>query len=75
MSPQQTLSNIYINDNINGFEAITPNHILIVYQNDENWFANPTLYIKGLENHFKTVQSCTNIVLELLEKSLFTNTN
>ena len=53
MRPQQTLSNTYINDNINDFEAITPNHILIVYQNDENWFANLTLYIKGQENHFK----------------------
>ena len=40
------------------FEAITPNHLLIGHQNDKNSFANPTLHIKGLQNHCKTVHSC-----------------
>ena len=44
-----------INDDIDDFEAITPNHLLIGYQNDKNSFANPTHYIKGLQNHCKTV--------------------
>ena len=50
-----------ISDDIHDFEAITPNHLLIGYQNDENSFANPTHYIKGLQNHCKTVQSCTSM--------------
>ena len=50
-----------ISDDIHDFEAITPNHLLIGYQNDENSFANPTHYIKGLQNHSKTVQSCACI--------------
>ena len=50
-----------IRDNIHVFEAMTPNHLLIGYQNDENSFANPTHYIKGLQNHHKTVQSCANM--------------
>ena len=50
-----------ISDDIHDFEPITPNHLLIGYQNDENSFANPTHYIKGLQNHCKTVQSCANM--------------
>ena len=50
-----------IRDNIHVFEAMTPKHLLIGYQNDENSFANPTHYIKGLQNHHKTVQSCANM--------------
>ena len=48
-------------NNIHDFEAITPNHLLIGYQSDENSFANPMHYIKGLQNHCKTVQSCANM--------------
>ena len=44
-----------INDDVNGFQTITASHLLICYQNNENSFANPTHYIKGLQNH------CTNI--------------
>ena len=44
-----------ISDDIHDFEAIPPNHLLIGYQNDENSFANPTDYIKGLQNHSKIV--------------------
>ena len=40
-----------ISDDIHDFEAITQNHLLIGYQNDENSFANPTHYIKDLQNH------------------------
>ena len=47
--------------NIYDFEAITPNHLVIGYQNDENSFANPTHNLKGLQNHCKTVQSCANM--------------
>ena len=50
-----------IKDNIHDFEAITPNYLLIGYQNDENSFANLTHYIKGLQNYYKTVQSCANM--------------
>ena len=47
--------------NIYDFEAITPNHLVIGYQNDENSFANPTHNLKGLQNHCKTMQSCANM--------------
>ena len=50
-----------ISDNIHDFEAITQNHLLIGCQNDENSFANLKHYIKGLQNHCKTVQSCANV--------------
>ena len=50
-----------ISVDIHDFEAITPNHLLIGYQNDENSFANPTHYVKGLQNYCKAVQSCTNM--------------
>ena len=50
-----------ISDDIHNFEAIAPNHLLISYQNNENSFANLTHYIKGLQNHFKTMQSCANM--------------
>ena len=47
--------------NIYDFEAITPNYLVIGYQNDENSFANPTHNLKGLQNHCKTVQSCAHM--------------
>ena len=50
-----------ISDDIHDFEAFTPNHLLIGYQNDENSFVNPTHYTKGLQNHCKTVQSSANM--------------
>ena len=51
------------------FEAITPNHILICYQNNENSFANPTDYIKGLQKIVKlcsAAQTCFETVGELI---------
>ena len=45
-------------NNIHDFEAITPNHLLIGCQNDENLFANPTHYIL---NYCTTVQSSANM--------------
>ena len=50
-----------ISDDIYDFEAIAQNHLLIGYQNDENSFTNPKHYIKDLQNHCKTVQSCANM--------------
>ena len=50
-----------ISVDIHDFEAITPNHLLIGYQNDENSFANLTHYIKGLQNRCKTLHSCANM--------------
>ena len=58
---QQTPSLTPISDDIHDFEAIYWYHLLIVYQNDENSLANPTHYIKGLQNHCKTVQFRANI--------------
>ena len=40
-----------INYDIHDFEVITPNHLLIGYQNDGNSFANPRYYIIA----FKTI--------------------
>ena len=53
-----------ISDDI--FEAITPNHLLIGYQNNENSFTNLTNYIKGLQNHCKTAQVCFGTVGEII---------
>ena len=50
-----------ISNDIHDFEAITPNHLLIGYQNDENSFPDLMQYIIGLQNHCKTVQSCANM--------------
>ena len=50
-----------ISDDSHDFEEITPNHPLTGYQNDENSFVNLTYYIKGLQIHCKTVQSCANM--------------
>ena len=50
-----------ISCSIHDFEAITPKHLLIGYQNYKNSFANLAHHIKDLQNHCKIVQSCANM--------------